>query len=91
LTGPEPLTPLDELATLGEVLGRPLRVRELTPEEVRRGMIASGQAPEVADAVVVRSLEGEEGAEPSPDVAGLLGRPARRFEDWAREHAGLFG
>jgi uncharacterized protein YbjT (DUF2867 family) len=91
LTGPEPLTPLDELAILGEVLGRPLRARELTPEEVRRGTVASGQVPEVVDAVVARSVEGKEGAEPSPDVAGLLGRPARRFQDWAREHAGLFG
>jgi uncharacterized protein YbjT (DUF2867 family) len=91
LTGREPLNALDELAILGEVLGRPLRARELTPEEVRRGMVASGQAHEVADAIVARSVEGEEGAEPSPDVAGLLGRPARRFEDWAREHAGLFG
>ena len=91
LTGPEPLTPLDELATLGKVLGRPVRARELTPEEVRRGMVAGGQAPGVVDAIIVRSVEGDEGAEPSPDVAGLLGRPARRFEDWAREHAGLFG
>jgi hypothetical protein len=54
-------------------------------------MVAGGEAPEVVDAVIVRSVEDEEGAEPSPDVAGLLGRPARRFQDWAREHAGLFG
>jgi uncharacterized protein YbjT (DUF2867 family) len=96
LTGPEPLRPLDELAILGEVLGRPLRARELTPAETRRGMIAGGQAAEVVDAVVVRSVEGEgsvdgEGAEPSPHLAGLLGRPPRRFEDWAREHAARFG
>jgi uncharacterized protein YbjT (DUF2867 family) len=91
LTGPEPLTPLDELAILREVLGRPLRARELTPDETRRGMIAAGEVPEVVDAIVARSLAGEEGTQPSPDLAGLLGRPARRFEDWAREHAGLFG
>ena len=91
LTGPEALTPLDELAILGAVLGRPLRARELTPDETRRGMLAGGQDPEVADAVVARSLRGEEGADPSPDGAGLLGRPAHRFADWAREHAGLFG
>jgi uncharacterized protein YbjT (DUF2867 family) len=94
LTGPEPLRPLDELAILGEVLGRPLQARELTPAETRRAMIAGGQAPEVVDAVVARSVEDGvegEGAEPSPHLAGLLGRPARRFEDWARGHAGRFG
>ena len=39
LTGPESLTPLDELAILGEVLGRRLRARELADDEVRRAMV----------------------------------------------------
>jgi uncharacterized protein YbjT (DUF2867 family) len=90
LTGPETLTPLEELGILGEVLGRPLRARELTEDETRRGMTAGGQAPEVVDAVVTRSRGGDDGVDPLPTVAELTGRPPRRFADWAREHAAMF-
>lgn len=90
LTGPESLTPLDELAALAEVLGRPLEAVEVPVEDVRRGMLAGGEAPEVVDAVIARTLGGDEGADPSPAVADLLGRPARRFVDWARAHAADF-
>lgn len=94
LTGPESLTPLDELRVLGEVLGRDIPARELGPDDVRRGMLAGGQAPEVVDAMLARALGEEragEGAEPLPAVADLLGRPPRRFAEWARAHAAEFG
>lgn len=91
LTGPESLTPLDELRLLGEVLGREPAARELTVEEARAGMLAGGMAPEVVDAVVARSLGSDEGAEPLPAVRTLLGREPRRFVDWARVHAAAFG
>lgn len=28
--------------------------------------------------------------QPTPTVARILGRPARSFEDWARDHASTF-
>ncbi|GAA4848170.1 NAD(P)H-binding protein [Actinomycetospora corticicola] len=90
LTGPESLTPLEELRVLGEVLGRPLTACEIDPDAVARGMLAGGTAPEVVDAVVARTLHDDEGAEPLPAVRTLLGREPRRFADWARAHATAF-
>ncbi|MDL5157641.1 NAD(P)H-binding protein [Actinomycetospora termitidis] len=91
LTGPESLTPLDELRLLGEVLGRPLPARELGPDDVARGMVAGGTAPEVVDAILARTLGSDEGVDPLPTVRELLGREPRRFVDWARAHADAFG
>jgi uncharacterized protein YbjT (DUF2867 family) len=90
LTGPESLAPRDELAILGEVLGRRLPAREMADDEVRHAMARSGETPEVVDAVVARTRAGGEGADPLPTVADLLGRGPRRFADWAHDHAALF-
>jgi uncharacterized protein YbjT (DUF2867 family) len=90
LTGPQALTPLEELAVLGEVLGRSLTAHELTEDDVRRGMLRGGEAPAVVEAMVTRSRDGDDGTDPLPAVADLTGRPPRSFEDWARAHATLF-
>ncbi|WP_018333207.1 NAD(P)H-binding protein [Actinomycetospora chiangmaiensis] len=90
LTGPASLTPLDELRVLGEVLGRPLRARELSVEDAARGMRAGGTAPEVVDAIVARTLRQDEGAAPLPAVRTVLGREPRSFADWARAHEAAF-
>ena len=36
LTGPESLSQLEQVVTIGEVIGKPLRYEELSPEEARR-------------------------------------------------------
>ena len=36
LTGPESLSQVEQVETIGDVIGRPLRVEEVTPEEFRR-------------------------------------------------------
>ncbi len=38
LTGPESLSHRDQVTIIGEVLGRPLRLEEITPEEWRRAL-----------------------------------------------------
>jgi uncharacterized protein YbjT (DUF2867 family) len=44
LTGPQSLTHWQLVATIGEVLGRPLRYHELPPEAATQGMLADHAA-----------------------------------------------
>ncbi|WP_406178516.1 NAD(P)H-binding protein [Streptomyces canus] len=102
LSGPQSLTPTEELAVLGEVLGRDLCVRPVSTDAARAGMALPhsrlrssggtpiGFPPEVVDAIMRRTLDGDRGSEVLPTVEKVLGRPARTFVQWARAHAGEF-
>lgn len=90
LSGPQSLTPADELSILGEVLGRDLRLVEVPEETARAGMERHGFPPEVVDAIMRRTLRSDRGAEVLPTVERALGRPGRRFAEWAGVHAVAF-
>ena len=103
LSGPQSLTPVEELSVLAGVLGRDLHAVPLPPEAARAGMSLPhsrlrssggtpiGFPPEVMEAVMRRTLGGDRGAEVLPTVEKVLGRPARTFAEWAAAHAGAFG
>jgi uncharacterized protein YbjT (DUF2867 family) len=82
LTGPEILTQAEQVRTIGEVIGRPLRVAELPPEAARR------EYPESALAYWATLVDAPERV--TGDVARVTGRSARRFAEWAHDHAGDF-
>lgn len=90
LSGPQSLTPRQELAILAKTLGRDLHIRPLPDEAARAGMSAYGFPPEVIDAIMQRTLGTDRGAEVLPTVEKVLGRPARTFAQWAGAHAGAF-
>jgi uncharacterized protein YbjT (DUF2867 family) len=90
LSGPEVLTPSDELELLGKALGRSLRVVEPAIEATRAGMLAAGMPAPVVDAIVARVRAGEDGAVVLPTVSRLLGRPPATFAAWATAHAASF-
>jgi len=90
LSGPQTLTPAEELSVLAEVLGRPLRLVEVSAEAARAGMERYGFPPEVVDAIMRSTQDSDRGTEVLPTVEKLLGRPARTFTQWARAHAGAF-
>ncbi|MDH6214756.1 NAD(P)H-binding protein [Streptomyces pseudovenezuelae] len=90
LSGPQTLTPAEELRILGETLGRTLRLRALPDDVARTGMSRYGFPPEVVDAIMDRTLNSDRGAEVLPTVEKLLGRPARTFAQWATAHAEAF-
>jgi uncharacterized protein YbjT (DUF2867 family) len=90
LSGPQPLTPGDQIDTLAEVLARPLRYEPLSDEEGRAAMAADTPAPYI-DAFFRFYSEGEfDDAPVVPTVQQITGRPARTFEQWARAHAVAF-
>ena len=89
LTGPQVLSPIDELGILAEVLGRPLRAIEPPIDTLRAGMLAAGTPAPVVDAIVARTLS-DDGKDVLPTVDQILGRPPATFADWAGAHARLF-
>jgi (4-alkanoyl-5-oxo-2,5-dihydrofuran-3-yl)methyl phosphate reductase len=92
LCGPEVLGPADEVAILADVLGRPLRYVEVSPEAARRAMTDRGMSAELADAVVAKyatTLEPSVSV-PDGDLRSLISGPSRTFRDWVRDHASRF-
>jgi uncharacterized protein YbjT (DUF2867 family) len=90
VTGPQPLTPVDSVRILGEVLGRDLRFEEISVAAARAAMVRHIPA-EVVDAVLgAREKASEVRARPLPTVKEVTGRPPRTFAEWADDHADVF-
>ncbi|WP_394842792.1 NAD(P)H-binding protein [Pendulispora brunnea] len=89
LSGPEALTPEQEISILATVLGRPLSLVPLDNDAARAGMRRWGMSDDVIDAAFARS-ETAHGTEVLPTASQVTGRAPRTFEQWARAHAGAF-
>lgn len=92
LTGPEALTPAEQVAILGEVAGRRFEYVNVDDDAAIRGMTDGGMPRVMADAMIhlIQALRGAGRVPPGDTVPTLLGRPARTFRQWATDHADLF-
>jgi uncharacterized protein YbjT (DUF2867 family) len=90
LTGPQSLTQLEQVSTIGRAIGRSLRIEEMSPEEARREWAATWPAP-VVD-MLLKSWHAAIGqpAYVTNTVAEITGTPARTLFDWAGDHAQAF-
>ena len=88
LTGPEPLSPTDQVAILSQVLGRDLRYAETDPADTLAQMVSYGMPEELAHAIIemFRSTLKPYNSEPTGDITTVTSRPARSFTDWAQAH-----
>lgn len=88
LTGPEPLSPSDQVAILSQVLGRDLRYVEADPADTTAQMVSYGMPEELAHAVIeqFRSTLDPYNSEPTGDITAVTSRSARSFTDWAQAH-----
>jgi uncharacterized protein YbjT (DUF2867 family) len=90
LTGPQSLSQFEQISTIADVIGRSLRIKEISPDEARRELLA------LMPAFVVNMLLDAWGAaagQPAlvtSTVADVTGAPARTFRDWAADHAAEF-
>jgi uncharacterized protein YbjT (DUF2867 family) len=92
LTGPQSLTHGRMVASIGEVLGRPLRYQELPPEAATQGMLAQGLPGPFVQALMARYARQVGQAAPvTGEVERILGRPARTYAQWVTDHADAFG
>jgi uncharacterized protein YbjT (DUF2867 family) len=89
LSGPESLTPAEELQILSELLGRPLQLNALDGAAARAGMLRYGMPEFVVDAILAES-NSEHGSAVLPTVLELTGTPARRFADWVAARRAAF-
>jgi uncharacterized protein YbjT (DUF2867 family) len=92
LTGPEALTMAEVAAALSAATGRNIRYVNVSPEDARKARLAAGVPAYSADALAELFAERRKGKEAhvSPAVPALLGRPATRFEEFARRNAAIF-
>ncbi len=91
LTGPESLTQLDRVRFIGEAIGKQLSWEELSAEQVRQAMLAQGLPEDVPDRLFGYLADCVQHPGPSTAmVAGILGRPALTFAEWAADHAAAF-
>jgi uncharacterized protein YbjT (DUF2867 family) len=92
LTGPEPLSPSDQIAVLNKVLGRNLGYSESDPADTVAQWVSYGMPQEYAQAAIemFRSTTEPYSHETTGDVTTVTGRPARSFTDWATAHRNEF-
>jgi uncharacterized protein YbjT (DUF2867 family) len=99
LTGPESLTQREQIAIVGSVLGRPLRIEEMTPDDARKEMVSVmdwGMAPATPVSAVIEKLLSAWGAAAglpafvSNTFAEMTGARPRTFRQWAGDHAREF-
>ena len=88
LTGPESLTQREQVATIGEVIGRPLRMEEISPDNARlelgfpspaMNMLLNAWAAAIGQPAFITDT-----------VAEITGHGARTFRDWVIDHAEEF-
>lgn len=91
LTGPEALSPRQQVAVIGEVIGRETRFEELTEEQARERWRQAGHGEELVELLASwRSNPPPEARTVSSSVEDITGRPPRGFADWVRRHASHF-
>jgi hypothetical protein len=84
------LSQSEQLSTIGDVIGRPLRMEEISPDEARRELLSI--FPARALEMLMKAWAGAVGqpALVTSTVADITGTPARTFRDWATDHAAAF-
>ncbi|MFI7002848.1 NAD(P)H-binding protein [Nocardia sp. NPDC050175] len=92
LSGPQALSPGEQTAVLGEVLGRSLEFVEVAPEQARQAIVEHGVPAEMADAIMaLRATALAAFTSVVHDtVERLTGAPPRTFRQWAIDHAAEF-
>jgi hypothetical protein len=72
--------------TIGEVLGRPLRMEGISPDEARRELFG-GNAPDAVNMLLNAWRAGlGQPAYMTSTVEAVTRRPARTFREWATDH-----
>jgi uncharacterized protein YbjT (DUF2867 family) len=90
LTGPALVTPRQAAQAIGDALGEPVRLDELTRAEARAQMLQFMPGPVVDTTLDILGTPTPAEQRVGPDAEQLLGRRPRTFADWARDHTAAF-
>lgn len=87
LTGPEALTRKEAVRTIAAAIGKDIPFVELTEEEARQQWRDQGYDEESVEFFVQMAKNTPEaGYTVLPTILQVLGRPARTFAEWTKEH-----
>jgi uncharacterized protein YbjT (DUF2867 family) len=90
LTGPQSLSQFEQLTTIGRVIGRSLRIEEISPDEARRRLLTIGPLAAVNMLLTAWAAAVGQPAHVTSTVAEITGAPAHTFLDWATHNAAGF-
>jgi len=90
LTGPQSLSQVEQVSAIGRVIGRSLRIEEISPDEARLELLRIG--PLVAVNMLLDAWAAAIGqpAYVTSTVADITGTSARNFADWVTDHSAEF-
>ena len=91
VTGPVAINAVEQAEQLAELLGRPLRFEQITLEQACAFHATRYPLP-IAEALIACARRLGSGAKcgVDPTVEKVIGRPARTFRQWARDHIAAF-
>lgn len=92
LTGDDAISYDDAARILGAALGKPVAYVDVPPEKTKKALTERGLPAWLADELVLLQETIARTMEPvvTRDVQKLLGRPPRKFADFARDYADAF-
>ena len=90
LTGPKSLSQFEQVSAIGRLVGRSLRIEEISPDEAQRELLRIG--PLVAVNMLLDAWAAAIGqpAHVTSTVAEITGAPPHTFFDWATDNAAEF-
>jgi NAD(P)-dependent dehydrogenase (short-subunit alcohol dehydrogenase family) len=90
LSGPQAQTQIEHVQIISEVIGRPLRFEEISPEAARHQLF-TGLPPAIVETILEAYAGLVDKPEPvSNTVETITGRPASTFQEWVADHAADF-
>ena len=91
-TGPEAITPAEQVAILADQLARQISVIDVPPNAMREQLVAEGVEVEMAEALISMMAEAldPDTARVSDDIEKYTGRAATTFRDWVRANVTAF-
>ncbi|MEU6185743.1 NAD(P)H-binding protein [Nocardia sp. NPDC047038] len=90
LTGPEPISPRQQTAAIGDALGEPVQFVELSQAEAKARMLEYLPEPVVDATLGALGTPSADEQRVYPDVEQLLGRPPHTFTEWAARNIAAF-
>jgi uncharacterized protein YbjT (DUF2867 family) len=90
LTGPQSLSQFEQISTIGSVIGRSLRIEEMSPDEAISEPLARMPVAVVNMLLNAWAAGLGQPAFVTSTVAEITGAPARSFRNWATDHAAEF-
>jgi uncharacterized protein YbjT (DUF2867 family) len=90
LTGPQSLSQFEQVSAIGRVIGRSLRIEEMSPDEARRELLTIGPLVAVNMLLAAWAAAIGQPAHVTSTVEEITGAPAKTLLEWATDNAAEF-